>query len=245
MIVVAVSDTHADWHTHSKPRFDEVARGMRRSVEVARDRKATLYVHAGDHCDPDSGPIVFKCVELLIEVASDLREAGIPSLWLAGNHDVVEDGTGDTVLSPLRGLSDPGVQVVEGPRDLVFPGGGRRLFVRCLPFTPNSAPYDPREVLRAPLERESHDAAIAVSHLTKVGGAQEGDETSEMPRGRGIEFPFDAVQDSPFSAIIQGHYHTRQVVRRPRCPPMFVVGSMARLTHGEEEHEPGILVLEV
>lgn len=246
MIVIAVSDTHADWRTHAKPRFAEVERGMLRSVEVAVEREASLWVHTGDHCDPDSGPVVFRCVELLLDCALRLADAGIPSVFLAGNHDVIEDGSGSTVLSPLRAVKKREVHVVERPcDDLVFVGRDRRtLFVRCLPFTPSSAAYDPAEVLRRPGRWQPRfDAAIVLSHLTRVEGAREGDETSEMPRGRGVEFPFDALRGMSYSAVVQGHYHTRQVIERPGYPPLFVPGSLARLTHGEEDHEPGILCL--
>jgi len=59
-----------------------------------------------------------------------------------------------------------------------------------------------------------------------------------MPRGRGIPLPLEQLRGA--KAIFNGHFHRRQ-----KIGPVWIPGSLARLTFCEEKHEPGYLVAEV
>jgi DNA repair exonuclease SbcCD nuclease subunit len=227
-------------------RFDDVRRAVHRTVDVAIAEKVDAYAFLGDLCDPDDAPRALRAVELMLEVERRLSAECITSYWLAGNHCVIEDGSGRTVLSPMRAL-----QSVRSKSEVhLFEGAEvRRDFgnvaVLALPFTASSHPYDPAEFVRqAAAYRETF---VVLSHLA-VPGIQPGEETTEMPRGREVILPVDALlalkQRVKKLVVLSGHYHRAQTVDI-RGLEVHVVGSVERLTFGEERHDPSFLILEV
>lgn len=265
MKVLITGDWHADWSTVGVPRYGDVAEAVAEAVGTAIGEVVDAFIFLGDLTDPDSGPAMFDAMELAGETARELHCAGIQSIWIAGNHDVVEDGTGRTTLrpalGPLANLTQGGdrtlhrrlvgghgdVHLVEQPQVIIVKtSDGEEGFVVGLPFTATSHRYDPAEFVRNPtglhaLVKKTSPVIIA-GHLS-IDGAQIGDETTEMPRGRDVSFPVDAVADFGLLARVaccNGHYHRRQFTRGIHVP-----GSLARLTFGEVNHEPGFLILEV
>lgn len=231
MRIVTCSDAHLDVTTHGVPRFDEVAGALEQVVSYAIGQRADCFFFLGDASDPDSGAVVFRAVEVLARAALRLHAAGIPSVWLQGNHDVAGDGAGTSVLTPLRALAAhlDGVYVVDEPR--VFRPRG--LFtLACLPFTEPSRKYDPEKAI----PEEGCD--VIIGHLT-LPGILEGSEV-DMRRGRDEDFP-SARAVSKARLVLHGHHHHRQ--RTPEG--IWVSGSLARLRFGEETVTPSFLDLEL
>lgn len=239
MKLLCVSDLHLDVVTMGVPRFPELVDALMHTVEVAIAAKVDGYVFLGDLCDPDSGPVVFRCVELAIRTADFLRRNGIPSWWLAGNHDVIEDGSGRTTLDPVRHSG----MVIEDPMGWAVLDKKGKIVANFvgLPFTATSHPYDPSEILRKNL-LDDGTPNVVFSHLS-VPGIIPGEETIDMPRGRDVMLPVELLA-RPDVLVVQGHYH-RQQVHQHKGATVNVVGSLARLTFGEESHNPGYLLVEV
>lgn len=241
MKAVVVSDIHLDHVTHGVPRFRELRAAVHRTVDVAIEEQAGLYIFAGDLCDPDSGSSVFRCVEVAIEAAWRLSQRGIPSIWVAGNHDVIEDGTNDTTLAPLRAMNPDMIYVFEEPGVAKFSDANREVYVIALPFTSTSNPYDVEAFLEAAagtinVPREN---VAVVAHLT-VPGVEPGEETKEMPRGREVVLP-TAIAMKHAALVINGHYHRQQRTK----DGVWIPGSLARLTFCEEKNDPGYLVVRI
>jgi DNA repair exonuclease SbcCD nuclease subunit len=255
----ASSDWHGDWKTLGVNRFDELEGHANAFVARCVAEKVERAFFLGDLSDPDSGPCVFRAVGLLVEVALALYHNGISFHAVAGNHDVIEDGSGDTTLTPLRKLAEwtqfsnppqrggmnARIFVHDRPEEMLI--GERRpndARILALPFTAASHAYQPDEVVREVLSHTPREAPLIVlSHLA-VAGIQPGEETIEMPRGREILFPYDLFEGRENTLILQGHYHRGQVFQLPGHPPIHVVGSLMRLTFGEEQHEPRFLIVE-
>jgi DNA repair exonuclease SbcCD nuclease subunit len=237
MKVVASSDWHPDHVTHGVSRFQEVKEAAHRTVDRAIEESADLYAFVGDLCDPDTGSSVFRCVELAVDVATRLAARGIASAWVAGNHDVIEDGSGDTVLSPLRALANLThlVKVFERPGVMDRAGG----HVLCLPYTATSHAYDVEAAIAEFGPTVNKAKTIVLGHLN-VAGIVPGEETTEMPRGREVWLPVEAAKRVA-RHVVNGHYHRRQRTK----DGVWITGSLARLTFGEEGNEPSFLVLEV
>lgn len=236
MKAVVTSDLHLDWTTHGVRRFGEISEALHRVADAAIEEGAGAFFFLGDLCDPDSGSCVFRVVETALNVAIKLQLRGIPSVWLAGNHDTIEDGSGDTSLSPLRALEVEGsVFVAERPRRIVL----NETHVICLPFTATSHAYDVEKTLVELTEASPTSRTVILSHLA-VPGIEPGEETTEMPRGREVVLPVDVAR-ARARLILQGHYHRQQRTK----DGVWVAGSLARLTFCEERHEPGYLVVEV
>lgn len=248
MRILVCGDLHADAFTAGLARFDDVARSARATVELAKRERCDGYVFMGDLADP--GPRAHRCSALAIELASDLARAGIWSRWLVGNHDVVEDGSGSSTLTPLASV--PGVirDLDFMPRSIDVWAGpclewlSPDILAVALPHPARGSAYDPAELIGRPW-RERHEprAVLVFGHLT-VPGIEPGSETREMPRGREVRYPIEAIRErwGDRAVMLNGHYH--RSYRRAESP-VIVPGSLERLTKGEAGNMPGCLILEV
>jgi DNA repair exonuclease SbcCD nuclease subunit len=243
MKLLITSDWHADAKTLGHARYPDVEEAVRQTVRQAIDQKVDAYCFLGDLCDPDSGSAVFRSVELVIWAATHLARAGVTSIWLAGNHDVIEDGSGDTTLSPLRPIAreDEHVWLFEQPGTATF--DIHNVCVHALPYTATSHPYDPEKAAE-PIWSQG-GTHVVLAHLS-VEGVQPGEETKEMPRGRDVTFPRGKfTQDRNGVYLFNGHYHRQQVHTMPGFLPVHIPGAPARFTFGEQDNVPGCLFVEV
>lgn len=235
MNVVLSSDWHGDWTTLGIPRFDEVAAAAEHTVDYAISTKAGLYVFGGDLAETE-GPGMLRTLELAVRLATKLNAAGIPSLWLTGNHDVIEDGRCTSNLTPLRDV--PGATLADAPVRIAYGqpsarSGSAAIRVLALPFTPRTHSYDPAAFVR----EHAHEAIhLVVGHLM-LEGIGPGSETRDMPRGRDVFLPVREIREAwPNAVIASGHYHTRQVFNGVHIP-----GSLCRLMQVEANNPPSFL----
>lgn len=237
MRILLTSDWHLDASTAGFVRFDDLRDAVRRVVDLAIAERVALFAFLGDLADPDSVR-VHAAAEVAVDAATRLARAGIPSRWLTGNHDVVEDGSDVSTLAPLRPLQgvakvNPLIRVYDAPALEVFGGCD----VLALPFTSRAKAYDPAEAVDA----NGTDApALVLGHLN-IEGIEPGSETTDLPRGREVFLPLAKIRERfPNALVANGHYHRRQCFEGVHVP-----GAIARLTFGEGDNEPGILIAEV
>lgn len=247
MKILVTSDWHLDASTGGYERFDDLCAAVDRTVDLAIVERCDLYLFLGDLCDPDANRAP-RCVAKAIGIERRLRDAGIKSRWLTGNHDVIEDGSGTSTLTPLAAagavvFDEPAVSIIGGVR-----------FV-WLPFVPRARNYDAAEFVRnIDLNTECEGNGLSVplpvvmaGHLT-VPGLEPGGETKDMPRGRDLWYPIGEAAHlwGPDVLMLNGHYH-RAVLddRGIYGGGLAVPGSLERLTFGEEDNTPGVLIVEV
>lgn len=253
MKLLISSDWHADARTLGHARFMDVDLAVRETVEAAVREKVDAYLFLGDLCDPDSGGAVFRSVELAVSVALELANQGIQSVWVAGNHDVIEDGSGDTTLSPLRPLARvrkhvhlferPGTVFLNGP----YPDLADGVTVLALPYTATSHAYRPATAVSDQMTATGPRAKlVVVAHLAVVG-VEPGEETTDMPRGRDVLFPREMFPDTlgTPTTCFNGHYHRQQRHELPGHLPVHIPGAPTRFTFGEAGNSPGYLIAEV
>jgi DNA repair exonuclease SbcCD nuclease subunit len=236
------SDYHADASTNGLDRFDEIKDAAYVVATAAIDSKNhgndAAFIFAGDLCDPDTTRS-FRAIGLAVEIALFLAKNSVPSLWVAGNHDVIENDRGSTVLEPLQMVADRNVSitVAESPRYWRF----RESSVLALPYAARTNTYDPIEIVgRSPSLVPSLN--LIVGHLT-VPSAERGSESDDFARGRDMIFPVEECRKrwGDRCILVNGHYHRKQITK----DGVHIPGSLARLRHDEEQHEPGYLVIEV
>lgn len=244
MKAVVASDFHADWTSLGIARFDEVRLAALQAVNYAISIKAGLFLFPGDLADPDTGGGTFRAIALAIELALMLAKEDIPSVWINGNHDVCEDGTGVSTLTPLAQLSRniPRIYVAEKPE--VFWPVKDFLGVLCLPFVPASHGVDMAEATRELWKTIPPSARVLVlSHLS-IPGIVPGTETTELPRGREVLYPVAETTKATYR--VQGHYHQRQMFDPGDGGPEIIIpGAIARLNFGEQNHDPSFVVLDI
>lgn len=243
MRLVICSDVHCDKSTLGYPRFDDVAAAVHQTVEVAKSERADVWAMLGDWCDPDDGPAALRGVELALRTALELNDAGVESWWLAGNHCVVEDGSGRTVLSPLWPLRENHlVRLFE--RSEYFVHG--QLHVTVLPYVAVSARVsDELEPIRK-MYAANPERGLVLAHATHLPGIVPWEESTEMPRGRAVPFPFDWTR--PQWHLFNGHYHEGQVYEHPSADGgrrLTIPGALCRTTFGEVKDKARFLVVDV
>jgi DNA repair exonuclease SbcCD nuclease subunit len=251
MKILATGDWHADWSTYGVSRYGDVKKAVDETIHVALQERIDFYVFLGDLSNPEDGPAALRSVSLIMDASIRCTRVNkIEFVAISGNHDVIEDGSGDTVLSPIGML--PSVRLYESPTCQIF---DHVLFERttvrviALPFTASSHGYDPEEFVDRAVQDDPRevDATIVLSHLTGLQGVQPGEETTEMPRGREVRFPAEAIGRIPGrKVVLQGHFHRRQTWRPVgQDYDVHIIGSLARLTFGEEKNDPGYTMVEI
>lgn len=236
MKVLVTADWHLDANTAGYDRFADVAKSIDAMVDAAIRSKVDLFLFLGDLCDPDASRAP-RCVAKAINAWRQLQQAGIASRWLVGNHDVIEDGSGTSTLTPLRAA---GADVIEEPMTGTI-GGVQFVW---LPYVPRVRNYDAAEFV-ASVNLAPDLPVVVAGHLT-VPVLDPGSETHDMPRGRDLVFPVEQVVAKwPKAMLLNGHYHTAcwmigQQVGGGLCVP----GSLERLTFGEQGNVPGYSTLD-
>lgn len=138
MKILVTGDWHLDARTAGFDRFEDLRSAVDWTVAFAAAAGVDLYVNLGDLCDPDTTRS-HRAVGLACETAAALARHGIAQVWLAGNHDVIEDGTGSTTLAPLAGwarVHGGHPLFVVGEEPLYLPEVlGKRIDLLLLPFT--------------------------------------------------------------------------------------------------------------
>ncbi len=246
MKILATSDWHVDATTAGFSRFDDVVRSVERTVEAAIEEKVGLYLFTGDLCDPDLGK-AHTAAALTIASASRLLDHGIRSMWVVGNHDVVEDGTGTSTLEPLAAyasaVGNHWVRVFARPT--VIEAADFPFAIVPLPYVARSHAYGPEEWIAKAghfLRDMQFTGRVLVPGHLMLEGISPGSETTDMARGRDLFYPIEKVLATwgDRAIMVNGHYHERQMHRGVQ-----VVGSLERITFGEEHASPGFLLMEV
>jgi len=239
MKFVATSDWHLDQSTAGVDRIHDLCTAIDISVEAAIEMQADAYLMCGDLCDPHTVRS-HRSVRKAVEVQTRLWDAGVVPIFVAGNHDIIEDGSGVTTMSALRYTGDRG-HVFETPSyiGLKNRSGEHLCNLIALPFTATSHAYDPEEFVRG-IAQDMDDPILVVGHLN-LHGITPGSEATEMPRGRDVFWPTDAIRERfPNSAMVGGHIHTPQ-----QYDGVHIIGSLARLRFPECDNETGYMVMEV
>lgn len=243
MKFVVIGDLHLDQSTAGVDRYEDGCRALDAARDHACKIDADGLIFLGDLSDPHTVR-VHRSLRKLAEVVHHLMGEGIDCLMLAGNHDVIEDGSGGCILDVLQWgdgivLSRPQVLRYARQSRTIRNAAKHMCNLVALPFTPTSHNYDPAEFVRT-MELDSQLPTLVIGHLNLQGIAV-GSETTEMPRGRDVFWPIDALRARvPNAMLVGGHYHKAQTYQG-----VVIAGSAVRLRFDEKDNEPGFLVLEV
>lgn len=274
MRLLFISDLHLDAITGGHDRWPELQQYFREVDHAIDEYQIDILGFVGDAFDPGTAQEARWHTELLgwaYRLTSKLEA----TVWIAGNHDVLEMAIGDdaepcTVLSPLARLAEEAAEdpngmrsdvlarmhVAETPRLLTFDfvptrreGAAReRLGIVALP-------YMARAVHRA--DPDAYTVAIdAAKHLSADGvpivvlshlmlSGMVPGSEDEMLRGRDIPLPIKELEELAPALVANGHYHRREVVRRGNVD-IQIVGAPVHMTFGERnDGARGFLIVEV
>lgn len=253
MKILLTSDWHIDARTAGVPRYEELTIYIEELVRVVLREKVDFIFHLGDFFNP-GGMLVPLYTAKIINIVRAFEhqlfgESACEAMVLiAGNHDTIEDSRGPTVLSPLAAMyqfSDQ-VHVCERPQAFELVGRGAvRLGVLALPYVARAAYNAVNTASAFENAAKLPDIPLVVIGHQTVPGALLGSETRDMPRGRELELPTEAIAKLKPSLVANGHYHRAQTVSSYGLE-IVIPGSPQRLTFGERnDTRKGYTIVEI
>lgn len=248
MRVLVTSDWHVDHSVQGLEKAPDVLAAVDHMVEVAVREEYGLFLCLGDVCSPDAGRRFCRYFTLLLMAIEPLRRAGIPAVFIAGNHDVLSWRNCDVPVTSLGPLAAVGYTVFEEPGEMVIQGKDGDVSLIALPyvisaFTRARYGQDPQSFIGRRLEElidgAGGDRVIVLSHLN-IEGATVGQE-GDVPRGGDLFLPRLAERSGSVEIVLNGHYHKPQRIRQK----VWVPGSPERMDFGEQDDGKAYLVMEV
>lgn len=237
--------------------FDQV-------VEAALGRQADLVIFAGDaYKTRDPSPTYQR------EFARRIRrlsQAGVPTVLVAGNHDLPNAVGRAHTLEIFGILQVDNVYVARSPAVFDIETRSGPVQVAVLPWIVRSALLT-RDALKDKSLQDAdalvlehveqilngHDGLVArlspdrphilVAHGT-VQGAAYGSERSVM-LGNDLILPLHLLKNPAWDYVALGHIHKHQALEPERLPPVVYSGSVERIDFGEEHERKGFVFVEV
>ena len=253
-----------DPQTGLSTRLTDFLRSIDAIVDTALDEAADLVVFCGDaYKTRDPSPTYQR------EFARRIRRlshAGVPTVLVAGNHDVPNAVGRAHTMEIYHTLEVEHVYVARSPGvlDIETPHGAVQVGV--LPWIVRSNllsrdDYKNRsldEVNRLLLERiemilTGEDGLVSrlrddVPHILvvhgTVQGATYGSERTVM-LGQDVVLPLQLLKHPSWDYVALGHIHQHQAIEPERTPPVVYSGSIERIDFGEEKEDKGFVVAEL
>lgn len=263
MKILMTSDWHLDAMTAGKPRIDEHRAYRDKLCDIAEVEDVDIVAFCGDAFDPGQMLGPFYTVEMMRSVEAVHARARYGSIWISGNHDVVESWHGVTTMSPVAILAEHmegAIHVVEKPDAVRFlwthdmpvsetgQAVGGVVFL-CLPYVARPVydkTHEDNAIHRARMLAEEDGMnlpIVVIGHMT-VPGASLGSESVEMARGRDLDLPARGIRDLKPSVVVNGHYHEPQTVK-VNGVNVIIPGSPHRFTFSERNDRKGCVIVEL
>jgi exonuclease SbcD len=233
-------------------------------IDAACQEQADLVVFAGDaYKTRDPSPTYQR------EFARRIRrlsQAGLPTVLIAGNHDVPNAAGRAHTLEIFGTLEIDNVYVARDPGVFEIQTAHGPVQVGTLPWIVRSGLLTRQEFKNKSLE-EINQALIerveiilngdrglisrlheGIPHVLAahgtVHGATYGSERSVM-LGQEMVLPLQLLKNPHWDYVALGHIHRHQAIESDRFPPVVYSGSLERIDFGEEREDKGFVVAEV
>ena len=211
----------------------------RAALQAALDRRADLVVHGGDLFFRSLIPpaLVEMAMELLVGVAG----AGVPVYLVPGNHE--------RSRIPLHlWTQHPNLHIFDRPRTFTQEIGGATLALSGFPALRRGS----RDQFAASLEATGYRQAAGAARLLclheTIEGAQVNDTNYTFRSGPEV-IPGQALP-AGFAAVLSGHIHRAQVLRRdlagrPLPAPVVYPGAIERTAFAERLEPKGAALVTI
>lgn len=249
MKIIHTSDIHIGVENYGKidpetglsTRLADFLRAYDKVVDYAISQDADLFVFAGDAFKTRE-PTPTQQREFAQRVKK-LSKAGIPSIWLVGNHDTPNASGKANSLDIYSVMETPLTTVI---RKLslctVTAKNGEKIQVLGFPWESRKDHEGYRERLdRLIKEIDPTLPAIGVIHAS-VAGAKYGSEQLVM-MGGDMVVDIEPWVTPKFQYVALGHIHQHQIIHRD--PPMVYAGSLERVDFGEEKEDKVFLDVDI
>jgi DNA repair exonuclease SbcCD nuclease subunit len=242
--ILFLADTHLGFDLPGRPRVARRRRGedffaaFEQALAPALRGETDVVVHGGDLFYRSRIP-AWLASRVFARLAA-VADGGVDVFWVPGNHE--RSGVPRRLL-----LDHPRVHVFDRPRTFVVERGGLRLALVGIPHAPRI-----RAEHATLLAATGHAAVPADVRLLCLHQAVEGATVgpADFVFRDGPDVLAGAQLPAGFAAVLCGHVHRAQVLRRDlagrRLPsPVLYPGSTERTSFAERSETKGTLMLEV
>ncbi len=245
-------------------RLSDFLSALDRVVETAVDEDFDLVVFAGDaYRTREPSPTYQREFARRVRL---LSRAGVPTVLVAGNHDLPNAVKRAHTLEIFDALEVENVYTARLPGVLDIETRHGPVQVGVMPWVVRSTllsrdQYKSKsieEINRLMLDRvdvvlngeqgltsrlRPDVPHILVAHCT-VQSAEYGSER-KVTLGHDVVWPLEVVKRPDWDYVALGHIHRHQALEADRDPPVVYSGSIERIDFGEEREEKGFVVAHV
>jgi exonuclease SbcD len=268
MKVVHFADLHLGTETHGKldpqtglnTRLLDFAKSLAFVVDFAMEREVDLVLFGGDaYRSADPSPTQQR---LLAEQIRRLSAANIPTVMLAGNHDMSVAFGRASSIDIFGVLNVPHVTVVAKPELKVIETKSGVVQMACLPW-PHRSNLLTRDEYRNMEENELNERIVSIcaeqiagwaeeldpqwpsilaAHVTAMEGKFSGSERTAA-LGRDPLFLTSTLANPAFDYVALGHLHKQQDLNPTGHPHVVYSGSLERVDFAEERDPKGFCLV--
>ncbi len=247
--------------TGRNTRLEDFLRNLSICIDEALREEVDLVLFAGD-AFPNSTPPPY----IQSAFASQFRrlaEAGIPTVFLVGNHDQHSPGEGGTSLSIYNTLGVPNIIVAEKIATHTISAKSGILQVVALPWLTPKLLLTKEEtagatlaeverlflqkiqvILEAEIRRlQPQHPAILLAHLMAEKATVGAERYLSV--GKGFCIPLSLLIRPEFDYVALGHVHKHQNLNPQNNPPVVYAGSIERVDFSEENEEKGFVLVHI
>lgn len=242
--ILLLADTHLGFDLPAKPRVERARRGedffdaFEHALAPATRGEVDVVVHGGDLFYRSRIP-AWLAQRVFSRLAA-LAESGVDVFWVPGNHE--RSGIPRRLL-----LSHPRIHVFDRPRTFVVELGGLTVALAGIPHAPRI-----RSEAAALIAATGHAAIAADARLLCLHQAVEGATVgpADFTFRNGADVLRCADLPTGFAAVLSGHIHRAQVLRRDLAgrglaAPVLYPGSTERTSFAERGEAKGFMVVEL
>lgn len=245
--------------TGMNTRMEDFLRSFDIIINHAIDHGFDLVIFAGDAFKVQS-PTSTHQREFAKRVYR-LAEAKIPTILLAGNHDLSNRYGEATSMDVYGALKLAGVYVVERPQMLNLETKSGPVQVLAIPYVSKSGIRTNEEykmktveeidrilidkinlLIEKYISESNPDIPFVFTFHAGIDVAKLGSETS-LVVGKTFSVPLSVVARKEFDYVALGHIHLHQVLTQ--YPPVVYSGSIERVDFGEEGQPKGFMAIEL
>lgn len=275
MKILHTADIHVGYDTHGRhdassglnTRWLDIEKSLKFMVKTALEEKIDLFLFCGDaYKDALPSPTEQR---ILARALRPLLDAGIPTVFVAGNHDYPSALGKANALQIFPDLHDK-VYLFSKPRSQDFETKSGKLRIVGLPWpmrsmlagitenlgkTPEELNAKVHEIYAEFIEVEAEKIrnealpypAILAAHLHIADAIISAG--SERINSRDPMFNVATLAKREFSYVALGHIHKHQDLNEGAAergePPVVYSGSIERITFSEEKDPKGFVIVEI
>lgn len=229
--IIVTGDSHYDLKTDGIDRTDDINDAKQQAIDYAVElskKEKVIMLDLGDvfHGTHPRAEVIAN----VIRMYKKLDDAGIDTIVIAGNHDVIDQRGRTSALEPIAAAGFNRIYVEHDINNYEF----FNINIITLPHISKAKAaeegfkslQDYIDTKAAEIEDELNpdDYNIVISHMN-IEGALTGTETF-MIKGAHEEFPKVIKNSNKINVIFNGHIHRSQIVENPNGAPIVIVGSI-------------------